>query len=559
MCIKKKIIGLYVISVLVVVCALSAVTIVNTLSRGEERVRSYRDTLLSERKEHLRNYVGMAISAIDKQSPDEAKKTVKTLRYGKNGYIWISDFNCLILSHIDPKLEGQNLTDLKDPNGVYILREAVKICQDKGEGFIDYMWKSPGSEVMQPKLTYAKAIKKWNWVVATGVYTDDIDAQVARERVRVRQEITSIIGQFLLISTVIAALLIGITIWLVNRFVNRPIETISSSLQNFNNDLTLTIPVMSDDEIGGLAHWLNGHIGNLRQIIGMVSDVTGRINSHAGTIAGAVNQQAGFAAQLSSSVIEISSTMEEFSSTAIQIANHSQGVVEIATKTLQDTKEGATGVETLTMKMNEISRDNEANLREIVELGRKSKEITKIMEIINNIANQTKLIAFNAALEAASAGEAGKRFGVVAVEIRRLADSVVESTGEIEAKVTEMTDAVNRLVLASEKGSRGIQEGLEYSAQTMTMLIDMVDGAESTADAAKQISLSIQQQQTASSQVVTALRDIQEGTRHSSESMQQIGAISRDLAELSEKLERLIRTFKVGENVSTAATTYAAS
>jgi methyl-accepting chemotaxis protein len=239
--------------------------------------------------------------------------------------------------------------------------------------------------------------------------------------------------------------------------------------------------------------------------------------------------------------------MEEFSSTASQIALHSQGVVERADKTLDDSKNGAAEVENLTFKVNDISGNIQANLGEIVELGRKSKEINKVMEIINNIANQTKLIAFNAALEAASAGEAGKRFGVVAVEIRRLADSVVESTTEIEGKITEILDSVNRLVMSSEKSSQLIQEGQEYASHTVAMLIESVDGVEETTSAARQISLSTQQQQIASSQVVLALKDIEQGVRFSTESIHTSNAVIGELAELSDQLKALIKTFNMGD------------
>jgi hypothetical protein len=110
-------------------------------------------------------------------------------------------------------------------------------------------------------------------------------------------------------------------------------------------------------------------------------------------------------------------------------------------------------------KMEEIRHDNQVSLKEIVDLGGKSKEITRIMEIIDTVADQTKLIAFNAALEASSAGEAGKRFGVVAAEIRRLADSVSESTAEIAHKIGEIQETIGRLVITSEKGSVGIDQG----------------------------------------------------------------------------------------------------
>lgn len=285
---------------------------------------------------------------------------------------------------------------------------------------------------------------------------------------------------------------------------------------------------------------------SLFPIIGKVSGITERIHSHAGSIALTMEQQSGFATQLSSSVVEISSTMEEFSSTASQIAQHSQGVVERADKTLDDSKNGAAEVENLTFKINDLSENVQANLGEIVELGRKSKEINKVMEIINNIANQTKLIAFNAALEAASAGEAGKRFGVVAVEIRRLADSVVESTTEIEGKITEILDSVNRLVMSSEKSFQLIQQGQEYASHTVVMLIESVDGVEETASAARQISLSTQQQQIASSQVVLALKDIEHGVSFATNSIHQTNGVIGELAELSEQLRSLLNTLEIG-------------
>jgi methyl-accepting chemotaxis protein len=280
-------------------------------------------------------------------------------------------------------------------------------------------------------------------------------------------------------------------------------------------------------------------------IICLVRDMSEKMHTNAAAIAQSMDQQSGVSVQLSSSVVEISSTMEEFSSTAGHIAQHSHSVVERADKTLEDTKVGAAEVENLTFKINDISQNIQVNLGEIVDLGKKSKEINKVKEIINNIANQTKLIAFNAALEAASAGEAGKRFGVVAVEIRRLADSVVESTAEIEGKITEILDSVNRLVMSSEKSSQLIQEGQEYASRTVSLLIESVDGVDETASAARQISLSTQQQQIASSQVFLALKNIEQGVRQSTDSLNQTRGATEDMLKLSERLRKLVSKLAV--------------
>ena len=382
-------------------------------------------------------------------------------------------------------------------------------------------------------------------MVGTGLYIDDIDEAVAAEQDRIRQEVKTTILTQLSVALAVAVLLLVGAAFFVSRFITGPLEIITRTMRGFDNDLTITIPVSTTDEVGDLAEWLNQHLRNLHRSIRMVAKVTGELHNHAGTISSTISQQSSFAAELSSSVAEMTSTMEELSASAGQIAQHSQGVVERADRTLADTRNGASEVGALTVKISAINSDMQVNLAEIVELGRKSKEITKIMEIINNIANQTKLIAFNAALEAASAGEAGKRFGVVAVEIRRLADSVVVSTAEIEGKITEILDAVNRLVMSSEKTSSMMQEGQVSASHTVAMLNSMVDGVEESTDSARQISLSTQQQQIASSQVLLAIREIDQGVRQSTESARESNVVAEELSDLAGKLKTLVTTFKI--------------
>jgi methyl-accepting chemotaxis protein len=194
--------------------------------------------------------------------------------------------------------------------------------------------------------------------------------------------------------------------------------------------------------------------------------------------------------------------------------------------------------------MADIHTDSENSLREIVQLGSKSKEISKVMDLINTLADQTKLIAFNAALEASSAGESGKRFSVVASEIRRLADSVTDSTREIEERIQEIQDAISRLVITSEKGAGSIQLGMQVSLETANDLNALVQAATKTSSAAQQISLSTRQQKTASSQVVIALRDIANASTHNAQSVRSISEISEDMLQMSDELGQLVREFK---------------
>jgi methyl-accepting chemotaxis protein len=521
------------------------ISVSNIISMGEDRIDSYRETLLNQKKKELTNYTEIVMKIIEQQSQEEAKETIRRIKYGENGYFWINDFNCRMLAHPDPALNDTDQYDLKDPNGVYILRELVKACKEKGGGIVPYMWKKLGTDVALPKLSYVMAIDKWNWVVGTGLYVDDIDTMVAKEKENMRSVISSLIAKSIGLACGVALLITLIVGYFVNKNVNRPMKHIVKTLKDFDNDLTIKLSGDFRNEFAELALQFNGLIGKLNEIISKVSDVTFHLGSSISEISATIDQQAAISTEQSASVSEITSTMEEFSVTSKQIAEHSGAVVELATRALESTKKGAEAVETVMMKMKEINQDNENNLKEIVELGRKSREISKVMEIINNIADQTKLIAFNAAIEASSAGEAGKRFGVVAAEIRRLADSVMESTGEIDGKISEIQEAINRLVIVSENGSKRIHQGLDHSSQTANILVEIVNGSKRTVSAAKQISLSTQQQETASEQVVVALREIDEGARQTSGSISQTSSATNDLKRLSDNLKGLVEKFTV--------------
>lgn len=354
-------------------------------------------------------------------------------------------------------------------------------------------------------------------------------------------------GYSLAIAAVCMLIAVGIGFF-ITRSVTTPLTRVVALTEKMSEgDFTQSIEMKRNDEIGQLVAAMKTMRERLKQTISSVSIVTDDVNTSAQEISSSVQEQASVAAQQSSSVSEISATIEEFSQTSSQIARNAESVAEIAASTLEESKRGAEAAKGIVMRMEEINRENQQSIGEIVELGQKSKAITKFMEIINNIADQTKLIAFNAALEASSAGEAGRRFGVVAAEIRRLADNVMESTGEIELKINEIQEAFNHLVVASEKGAKKIQEGMNASSRTAEMLEELLTEARLTEDSAKQISLSTQQQKTASEQVVTALKEIATGAKQTTDAINQVNGVSTKLADLSGSLKNLMGKFKVGE------------
>ncbi len=333
--------------------------------------------------------------------------------------------------------------------------------------------------------------------------------------------------------------------WMARHIVGR-LEGVASGVNHVaQGDLSSTIAVAGSDEVATLAEATRAMQARLRTLVAEVSANAVRVHAAAQEITSAVEGQAATSTQMSSSVAEITTTMEELSASSTQIADHSRSVVDIANQTLEGSRKGSEAMQTVLGRMNDIRSDNQHSLQEIVALGAKSKQISRVMEIINTVADQTKLIAFNAALEASSAGEAGKRFSVVAGEIRRLADSVTDSTREIEAKISEIQDSISRLVITSEKGASGITAGLSASANATERLNEIVSAASQTSSAAQQISLSTQQQKTASSQVVLALREIVTASSHTAQSITRISQVSKDMAQLSGRLDELVHQFKL--------------
>lgn len=389
-----------------------------------------------------------------------------------------------------------------------------------------------------PKAVYAAAMQDYSGK-AIGVIEVAMDRSHYLNSFQRARNTSILVGLLALVAGLGLALLTA-------RGLTRRIGALMEGVRHVaKGDLTVRITADGQDELGDLARAAMDMREQLHELALEVRAHAQAVHAAAQEIAGAVEGQAATSSEMSASVAEITSTMEELSASSTQIAEHSKSVVDIANTTYDNSRKGTEAMAQVLGKMGDIQQDNQHSLKEILDLGTRSKEISKVMEIINAVADQTKLIAFNAALEAASAGEAGRRFGVVAAEIRRLADSVTDSTGEIEAKISQIQDSISRLVITSEKGAAGIDAGMTATGHTSDRLDELVEAAHHTSSAAQQISLSTQQQRTASNQVVVALREIVTASSHTAQSITRISDVSRDMTRLSAELDTLVNRFRL--------------
>jgi methyl-accepting chemotaxis protein len=333
--------------------------------------------------------------------------------------------------------------------------------------------------------------------------------------------------------------------WLSGRIVQPLQGMVQLSREVAQGKLSTQIEVRRQGELGQLEAALAQMTGNLQATIWQIRDSAAKIGDSAENIETVVSELNEAANQQSAAVSETSTAMEELRTVAEQIAAGSESANRAAGQTQRDVQSGLEAVSETVSRMEEIRTSNEASVGEILALGQKARQIGAVMDLIDDIAAQTKLIAVNASIEAAAAGEAGRRFAVVASQVRHLAENVGQSTGEIRKRIVEIQTATNELVVAAEQGTKKINQGVSLSQTTQSALEQIATSADETTMAARQITLSTRQQQTAVEQVIEALGNLSAEVNRVAASSDQTSRVVADLAHLSDTLSQMVALFEL--------------
>lgn len=273
-----------------------------------------------------------------------------------------------------------------------------------------------------------------------------------------------------------------------------------------------------------------------------VGSAVRHIQSSSAELQAAANQQATGAREQATAMSEITTTISELLTTSKQIAESSQRVAAIATDTRSAAQAGDQLVQRTSDSIGGLRRQIDTVVTHMLDLGRKSQQIGGILEIINELAEQTNILAINATIEAAGAGDAGKRFGVVADEVRRLADRVAGSTREIRSLIDEVRAAVNTTVMATEGGTKAVEAGARSFTDAAQAFAQIVALVSTTSEAAREIELSTKQQSTAVEQVNQAAASVAQATKENEASSSQTLQTASQLAGLSRELLRAVQS-----------------
>jgi methyl-accepting chemotaxis protein len=278
-----------------------------------------------------------------------------------------------------------------------------------------------------------------------------------------------------------------------------------------------------------------------RSLSRQIGTAVGHVQSSSAELQAAATQQASGAKQQASAMNEITTTTSELVATSRQIAESAQRVAQIAEQTAAAARHGEGTVERGQESISSIRRQVDLVVTHMLDLGKKSQEIGSVLEIVSELAEQTNILAINATIEATGAGESGKRFAVVADEIRKLADRVSNSTKEIRALIDDVRSAVNTTVMATEGSAKAVDAGSRQFAEVAVAFKQIAGLVGTTTDAAREIELSTKQQATAAEQVRVAVSDVAQATHETEASTGQTLQTASQLAGLSRELLRLIQ------------------
>jgi methyl-accepting chemotaxis protein len=301
--------------------------------------------------------------------------------------------------------------------------------------------------------------------------------------------------------------------------------------------------VHSQDEVEVLETALLRILNASRQIAEQLKHACARITIASDEMLSMAEELSFISQRQSASIYHLSENLEANADASRTIAENSNKVAGTAESTFLATREVKETVRNTITSMHEIREQTGKDSERIVYLGEKVSQIGNVVTMINTIADQTRLIAFNASIEAAGAGETGGRFSIVATEVRRLANTVVEALEEIRELVSSIQSATRELILASETGIRKVNQGvtsITETGQTLQQIIDMID---STTRSAKEISVLTQQQQTEYAKSVQEIKEIADASELSVDMSKRSTHIARELRTLSNELDAIIQSF----------------
>ncbi|MCR4286819.1 MAG: methyl-accepting chemotaxis protein [Deltaproteobacteria bacterium] len=360
------------------------------------------------------------------------------------------------------------------------------------------------------------------------------------------------------ISIIISAAIALIFMWSTNKLVIKPIIRIKETVEDFaSGDLTkraeVKISFMGkelNDEISSLGDSVDAMATQMSGLIGRIADSANQLASASEQLSASSTQISEGANKQSNQTTQVATAMEEMNATVIEVAKNSQQVAESAKSAQDIAGNGGDVVRQAIQAMQEVAESTSVTADTIKRLGKSSEEIGTIVSVINDIADQTNLLALNAAIEAARAGEQGRGFAVVADEVRKLAERTTKATKEISGMIRSIQDETTHAVSAMADGTAKVENGVRLANEAGDSLGKIVVGVQSVSDMIAHIATSTEEQSATTDEISKNMDSISEVSKMNVAAIGEVSKATNDMARLASELKDMVSSFRISRDSS---------
>jgi len=559
--IQTRVLLLALMPVIVLTAFLTTYNLKQAQGIGDEAVAGFSADMESSKRKELKNYIELARTSIahlysqpgSANAPEVREKAWEILRQlrfddsGIPGYIFATDTSGLTVMHgANPALEGKNLWDVQDPNGTYLIRELVKVARSGGD-YVSYEWRNESTGEVAAKLGYAVMLPKWDIMIGTGFWVDGLEKQVAAMDNKVGGALgKAVVGS--ITTSLIALAVIVLLALVVVRSIIRPLKSAVSAMDDIasgDGDLTRRLEIGGKDELGQLATAFNSFADQVHGLVERVLSSTRTLNEASTEL----NQIMGEAEQgverQKSESDQVATAMHEMTAAAQEVANNASEASDAADHASVQVSDAQGLVHQTIEVIGGLSEQVEEGVSVIEMLGSDSRKIDSVLEVIREIADQTNLLALNAAIEAARAGEAGRGFAVVADEVRTLASRTQKSTQEIQETIERLQsgagNAVKLIGSISERSEATVAETCKVSdaLQRINQAVGTIN------DMNAQIASAAEEQTSVSETINQNVHEIVAITEQTAQGTHRAGLATQRLKELAADMSDQVSRYRV--------------